>query len=78
MSASNDQYEFRIRKRPWWYWSIGIIWLVAVFFAVETAMASRAELEPQAAMISLVIAGLLLAVGAAGYIIERRKAAQGS
>ena len=78
MSETADRYEIRIRKRPWWYWSAGIIWLVAVFFCLETAVSSRAELEPQAAAIGFIIAGLLVALGVAGYVIERRAATRGS
>jgi hypothetical protein len=74
MTTPNSNYTLSIRKRPWWHWLVAVVWLALVLFFLNTAVASAAELEPQAATINYVVTALLLALGVAGYHWERSKA----
>ena len=73
MTTSNE-YAIHIRKRPWWYWLVAVVWLALVLFFLNFGLASSAELEPQATLIAYVIAVVLIIVGIAGYLFERKKA----
>lgn len=50
-------------KRPWYAWLVWLIWLALLAFLVQNAMGSTAELEPRAAMIFWVSAGVVLLAG---------------
>lgn len=51
------------RNRPWYAWLVWLIWLALLAFLVQNAMGSSAELEPRAAMIFWVSAGVVLLAG---------------
>lgn len=51
------------RKRPWYAWLVWLIWLALLVFLVQNAVGSSAELEPRAAMIFWVSAGVVLLAG---------------
>ncbi len=61
-NASETKY-IQIRKRPWYEWVVWAIWLFLLVFLVQNATASGAELEPRAAMIFWVSAGVVLLAG---------------
>ncbi|MCE7982310.1 MAG: hypothetical protein DYG89_14030 [Caldilinea sp. CFX5] len=52
-----------VRKRPWYAWLVWLIWLALLVFLVQNAVGSSAELEPRAAMIFWVSAGVVLLAG---------------
>ena len=48
-------------KRPWYEWIGWAVWLAITILFLQTAIASGAEVEPQAAMISFALVAVLLA-----------------
>ena len=72
MSASNFTIQFR--KRAWWFWLLSVVWILLVLFFLNLGIASAAEMEPQASLYGYVTAAVLIVIGIAGYIVERRKA----
>lgn len=60
----DDHYTITVRKRPWWMWLLGTVWLLVVIFFLQTAIASHREYEPRAALISWVIVVVLAIAGA--------------
>ena len=52
-----------MHKRPWYAWLVWLIWLALLAFLVQNALGSSAELEPRAAMIFWVSAGVVLLAG---------------
>ena len=67
----NDKYVIEIKKRPWYEWLLWAIWLIVEIFTVQCAIASKAELEPRAAVIFWIFAVVLL-VGAVVVWFMRR------
>lgn len=64
---------YRIRKRPWYEWLVWLVWLVLLVFLVQNALGSSAELEPRAAMIFWVSAGVVLLAGIViGFVRSKR------
>ncbi len=55
----------RIRKRPWYVWSLRGLWVLWMLFWLEFAIGSKQELEPQALSIAVrvLIVSLLLGLG---------------
>ncbi len=57
---------FRIRNRPWYIWTMRVIWLLWILFWAEVMIGSGKESESRAFVISLIvffvslIAGILL------------------
>ena len=66
----DDDYTIRIRRRPWWMWLLGALWLAAEIIFLQTAIASHRESEPRAAAISWVI---VIVLGIAGVLLWRRR-----
>jgi hypothetical protein len=52
-----------VRRRPWYTWPVGLAWVALLVFLVQNAIASGTELEPRAAMIFWVSAGVVLLIG---------------
>ncbi len=50
-------------RRPWYIWPMGLAWVALLVFLVQNALASGTELEPRAAMIFWVSAGVVLLFG---------------
>jgi uncharacterized integral membrane protein len=64
---------YRIRKRPWYEWLAWLVWLVLLVFLVQNALGSSTELEPRAAMIFWVSAGVVLLAGIViGFVRSKR------
>jgi hypothetical protein len=72
--TSNNNYSVQIRKRPWWFWAIAVVWLLIVLFFLNVGAGSTAELQPQAATMGYVTAVVLFILGGAGYLFERKRA----
>lgn len=51
-----------IRRRPWWFWLLGLVWLAAEGILLQTVLASLAEDEPRAATVSSIVF-LAMAIG---------------
>lgn len=64
-----DYYTITIHKRPWWSWLLAVGWLAVELLFLQTALASHAEEEPRAAIVSWCLFGLL---GLAGLVLWRR------
>lgn len=72
---NKDRYHFlKVRKKPWYIWLLRLFWLAWIIFWTEVAWGSWKELEPRAALISLGILLLSLAVGISLWFYGRRKA----
>jgi uncharacterized integral membrane protein len=53
----------RTPKRAWYAWPVFLLWVALLLFLVQNAIGSSAELEPRAAMIFWVSAGVVLLAG---------------
>lgn len=65
--------HFRIRQRPWYEWLAWLVWLILLAFLVQNAIGSSAEMEPRAAMIFWVSAGVLLLAGIVVGIVRSKR-----
>lgn len=71
-TVSESQF-YRIRKRPWYEWLLWLVWLGLLVFLVQNAWGSSAELEPRAAMIFWVSAGVVLLAGIVIGFVRSKK-----
>lgn len=63
---------YRIQKRAWYVWILWILWVVAIVFLVQNAITSgSAELEPRAAMLFWVSAGVVALAGIVIAFVRR-------
>jgi uncharacterized membrane protein YecN with MAPEG domain len=69
----SDKYMVEIKKRPWFEWVIGAIWLFTEVFVLQNAIASTGELEPRAATLFWVTFFVLLVVGVIVWFMRRSK-----
>jgi hypothetical protein len=72
MSESAESFTITIRKRPWWGWTVAGLWLLAELLFVQTAVGSMREGEGRAAMISWIVAAVLLAAGLVAWLRPQR------
>jgi len=63
MKDNNSYWIFKIRKRPFYIWLLRFLWVVWLVFWAEVALGSKAELEPKAFVISLVMFFVSLLIG---------------
>jgi hypothetical protein len=63
MKNNNPHWIFKIRKRPFYIWLLRFLWVLWLVFWAEVALGSKAELEPKAFVISLVIFFISLLIG---------------
>ncbi|MFW6136620.1 MAG: hypothetical protein ACOC5U_00945 [Candidatus Aminicenantaceae bacterium] len=73
MKDNSLYWVFRIRKRPVYIWLLRIVWVIWLVFWAEAALGSKAELEPKAFSISLVIFIVSLLAGVVLWLIGRSK-----
>ena len=66
-----ENYMLEVKKRPWWQWLLGALWLVVEIFLLQNSLASSGELEPLAATIFWVTFFVFLAIGLAVYFLRR-------
>jgi len=70
---AKDDLEIKVRRRPWWFWLLSLVWLAAVVLFLQTAIASGAEEEPRAAAISWALTALLVILGAVMWTRSGRR-----
>jgi hypothetical protein len=63
---------YRIQKRPWYAWVLWILWAAVLVFLVQNAITSSgSELEPRAAMLFWVSAGVVALAGIVIAFVRR-------
>ncbi len=68
---SKTQY-YQVQKRPWYVWVLWILWVAVLVFLVQNAITSGgAELEPRAAMLFWVSAGVVALAGIVIAFVRR-------
>ena len=71
VEPQETQY-YRIQKRAWYSWVLWIIWVALLGFLVQNAITSGgAELEPRAAMLFWVSAGVVALAGIVIAFVRR-------
>ena len=68
MTNATDVFTITIRRRPWWFWALAVIWLLLEVVILQTAFASVRESEYRAATISWIAAAVLAGVGVFGWL----------
>jgi hypothetical protein len=68
----SENVVVQVKKRPWYEWVLWILWVVILFFIVQNAVASGAELEPRAATIFWVTGIVWLIAGVLIWFARRR------
>jgi len=68
MKKDNSYWILKIRKRPFYIWILRVLWVVWLVFWLEVALGSKAELEPRAFVISMVVFLISLCAGLALWI----------
>lgn len=69
----SEKYLIEIEKRPWYEWLLWAVWLFTQIVIVQNALASSAELEPRAALISWIAFFALLIAGGVIWFMRRSK-----
>lgn len=69
----SEKYVIEIEKRPWYEWLLWAVWLFTQIVIVQNALASSAELEPRAALISWIAFFALLIAGGVIWFMRRSK-----
>ncbi|MCD6516084.1 MAG: hypothetical protein J7L72_01470 [Candidatus Aminicenantes bacterium] len=69
MKDNNSYWILKIRKRPFYIWLLRFLWIVWLVFWAEAALGSKAELEPRALVISLIIFLVSLLTGLALWLL---------
>lgn len=69
----SEKYVIEIEKRPWYEWLLWAAWLFTQIVIVQNALASSAELEPRAALISWIAFFALLIAGGVVWFMRRSK-----
>ena len=71
-TAPEPKY-YHVRKRRWYEWLAVLVWLAMLVFLVQNALGSMAELEPRAATIFWISAGVVLLAGIViGFVRSKR------
>lgn len=71
--AKSNTMDIKIRQRPWWAWLLAALWLILEIFFLQSAIASSAEHEPQAALIFWVLLVVFAIAGVLGWRSPGRK-----
>ena len=54
--AKKDEYmNIRIKKRPWWQWTLMALLIIWVIFWLDIIIGSFKEIEPRAAWIGIIV-----------------------
>ena len=72
MPNRTGTFTIEIRKRPWWFWTLAVLWIPLEVLCLQTALASERESEYRAAAIGWIAFGVLGATGVLAVIIHRR------
>jgi len=73
MKEKNVYHVLKFRKKPFYVWLLRLVWVVWLVIWAEIALGSKAELEPRAFIISLVIFLLSLLAGLLLWLVGLRK-----
>ena len=71
--VSSKPNYIQIQRRPWYVYVVGVLWILLMGFLVQNAIGSAAELEPRAALIFWVSAGVVLLAGVVIAFLRSRK-----
>jgi len=71
MGEENNYMILRIRKRPWYIWFLGIIWIFWLLFWIENTFGAWKEIEYRAFSISLTVSIISLIIGLGAWFWER-------
>ena len=66
-------YRTQISRRAWYEWLGWAVWLFALVFTFQNALASGAEYEPTAATIFWVVFAVLAIGGGIVYFLRRQR-----
>ncbi len=69
----SEKIVIEIKRRPWYEWLVGALWLLSEVFLIQNAVASSGENEPRAAMLFWVSFFVLLVVGGVVWFMRRSK-----
>lgn len=69
----SEKYVIEIEKRPWYEWLLWAVWFFTQIVIAQNALASSAELEPRAALISWIAFFALLIAGGVIWFMRRSK-----
>ena len=56
--------------RPWYEWIGWAVWLIVTILFLQTAFASRLEVEPKAALISWIVVAVLVVFAAVIWVLR--------
>jgi hypothetical protein len=70
MTSATEVFTITIRRRPWWFWALAGIWLVAEVVIFQTAFASVRESEYRAATVCWIAAAVLAGGGVFGWLSQ--------
>jgi len=70
---SEEKFVIEIKKRPWYEWILWAVWLFALVFLVQNAVASGHELEARAAAIFWVMFVVFLLGGGVVWFVRRNQ-----
>lgn len=68
-----EKITFELTKRPWYEWLLWAIWLFAMVFTLQNAVASGAEIEARAATTFWISFFVLLIGGGVVWYVRRPK-----
>lgn len=71
VEKTSEYYEIEVKKRPWYEWLLWLIWAGGLFFILQNALGSSAELEPRAAGIFWVTFAVWLLAGVVIWFTRR-------
>ncbi|MCA9922305.1 MAG: hypothetical protein KC419_19100 [Anaerolineales bacterium] len=67
------KYTIEVKKRPWYEWLLWLIWAAGLWFVLQNAVSSGAELESRAAGIFWVTTIVWLLAGVVVWFTRRSK-----
>jgi hypothetical protein len=72
MPEGPDTFTITIRKRPWWLWVLGGLWVLLEVLFLQTALASARESEHRAAAIGWILVAVFGAAGVLVWFLQGR------
>lgn len=69
----SENYVVKVKKRPWYEWIVWALWFIVLFFILQNAVSSGAELEPRATIIFWISFAVWLLAGVVVWFIRRSK-----
>lgn len=78
VATGSNTFTLTVRKRPWWFWALGVAGAFMEVLLVQTAMASVREEEYRAASICWIAGAVVAIIGAFGWLHQGRSNPQDS